>query len=91
MTRSIRTVKGGVAMGGTIRARVRGGVLEPIERLDLPEGKEVTVTILDLTPGRDPDAFLRSRGGWKRLIDAKTMIRNIRETRHALSGPVQDR
>ncbi len=39
--------KGGVDMS-TIRARVRGGRLEPVEKLDLPEGQEVTITILDL-------------------------------------------
>lgn len=29
----------------TIRARFRRGVLEPLEKVDLPEGKEVTVTV----------------------------------------------
>ena len=33
-------------MTRTIRARVTGGLLEPLEKLDLPEGKEVTLTIL---------------------------------------------
>lgn len=74
-------------MGGTIRARVRGGVFEPVERIDLPEGKEVTITILDLTPGRDPDAFLRSRGGWKGLVDADALIANIRESRRVPTRP----
>lgn len=57
-------------MGGTIRARVRGGVLEPVDKIDLPEGKEVTITIFGLSAGYDPDAFLRSRGGWKGLVAA---------------------
>ncbi|MEK7406469.1 MAG: antitoxin family protein [Acidobacteriota bacterium] len=30
-----------------IRARVRGGVLEPLEDIRLPEGREVTVTIAE--------------------------------------------
>jgi predicted DNA-binding antitoxin AbrB/MazE fold protein len=30
----------------TIRACVKGGVLEPLEKLDLPEGKEVLVTVV---------------------------------------------
>ena len=32
-------------MGGTIRVRVRSGMLEPVEKLELPEGKEVTITM----------------------------------------------
>lgn len=29
----------------TIRAKIRGGVLEPLEQLDLPEGQPLNVTI----------------------------------------------
>jgi predicted DNA-binding antitoxin AbrB/MazE fold protein len=29
-------------MGETIRARVKGGVLEPLEKVELPEGKSDT-------------------------------------------------
>ena len=64
-------------MAGTIRARVRGGMLEPLEVLNLPEGKEVTVTILDVPSERDVDAFRRSAGGWKGTIDAEELIKNI--------------
>lgn len=32
-------------MGLTIRARVRKGVIEPLEAVELPEGKEVVVSI----------------------------------------------
>jgi predicted DNA-binding antitoxin AbrB/MazE fold protein len=64
-------------MAGTIRARVKGGMLEPLETLNLPEGKEVTVTILDVPSARDVDAFHRSAGGWKGTIDAEELIKNI--------------
>lgn len=60
-----------------IRARVKGGVLEPLEKMDLPEGKEVLVTIIGVPAARDVDAFLRSAGGWKGLVDAETLICNI--------------
>ena len=40
-------------MAGTIRAGVKVGLLEPLETLNLPEGKEVTVTILDVPSARD--------------------------------------
>ncbi len=57
-------------MAGTIRARVKGGMLEPLETLNLPEGKEVTVTILDVPSAGDMDAFRHSAGEWKGTIDA---------------------
>jgi predicted DNA-binding antitoxin AbrB/MazE fold protein len=47
------------AMAGTIRARVKGGMLEPLDTLNLPEGKEVAVMILDVPSARNVDAFRR--------------------------------
>ncbi len=64
-------------MGGTIRARMKGGVLEPLETVDLPEGKEVLVTVVAVSGGSDADAFRRAAGGWKDLVDAEALIRNI--------------
>ena len=64
-------------MGGAIRVRIRDGRLEPLEKVDLPEGKEVTITILDAPAERDFEAFRRSAGGWKGTIDAEALIRNI--------------
>jgi predicted DNA-binding antitoxin AbrB/MazE fold protein len=74
-------------MGSTIRVRVRGGVLEPIEKLDLPEGTEVTITILEVPPESDTDAFRRSFGSWKGTIDAEDLIRKIRESRAVSTRP----
>jgi predicted DNA-binding antitoxin AbrB/MazE fold protein len=64
-------------MGGTIRARVRGGVLEPLERTDLPEGKEVLITVLAVAEDPDDEAFLRSAGSWGGLVDAEKLIESI--------------
>jgi predicted DNA-binding antitoxin AbrB/MazE fold protein len=64
-------------MAGTIRARMKGGMLEPLETLDLPEGKEVTVTILDVPSETDMQAFRRAAGGWKGTIDAEELIKTI--------------
>jgi predicted DNA-binding antitoxin AbrB/MazE fold protein len=64
-------------MGGTIRARVKGGVLEPLERTDLPEGKEVLITVIAVAEDPDDEAFLRSAGSWKGLVDAEELIENI--------------
>jgi predicted DNA-binding antitoxin AbrB/MazE fold protein len=57
------------SMGGTVRAVVRDGRLEPLERIELPEGKEVTITVLDV-PSIDAEAFRRAAGRWKGSIDA---------------------
>lgn len=64
-------------MGVTIRARVRKGVLEPLEEIALPEGEELIVTIIGVSGGGDADAFRRCAGGWKGLVDAERLIRDI--------------
>ena len=64
-------------MKRTIRALVKKGLLKPLEEADLPEGKEVTLTIVKVPSERDFDAFVRSAGGWKGTIDAEVLIRNI--------------
>ena len=64
-------------MRGTIRARVKGGMLELLENVDLPEGAEVSVTILDSPTPKSADGLCRSAGGWKGLIDAEKLIEHI--------------
>ena len=68
-------------MGGTIRARVKGRVLELLETTDLPEGKEVLITVIGVAEDPDDEAFLRSAGSWKGLIDAEKFIRDVYEDR----------
>ncbi|MCL5670607.1 MAG: antitoxin family protein [Acidobacteria bacterium] len=63
--------------GSAFRARVKDGKLEPLEKIDLPEGKAVEITVMRLTEERDDEAFLRSAGGWKGLIDADKLIDDI--------------
>ena len=64
-------------MNRTLRARVKGGVLEPLENTDLPEGKEVLITVVRVAEDPDDEAFLRSAGSWKGTIDAEKLIRDI--------------
>jgi predicted DNA-binding antitoxin AbrB/MazE fold protein len=64
-------------MAKEIRARVGRGVLELLEDIDLPEGKEVMVTILDAPSRADTEAFCHAAGGWKGTVDAETLIKNI--------------
>jgi predicted DNA-binding antitoxin AbrB/MazE fold protein len=65
------------AMAGTIRARFANGVLEPLERLDVPEGEVLTITIIRLPAKEGGDGLERSAGGWKGTIDAEELIKNI--------------
>lgn len=74
-------------MGDTIRARVKGGKLEPVEKVELPEGKEVTVTIVEVPSDADREAFRRAAGGWKGTLDAEALIRNIYADRLVSTRP----
>ena len=75
-------------MAGTIRARVRRGMLELLEKVDLPEGTEVSVTILETPTTNSADGLRRSAGGWKGLIDAEKLIENIYADRLISTRPV---
>ncbi|MGB7593596.1 MAG: antitoxin family protein [Terriglobia bacterium] len=74
-------------MGETIRARVKGGVLEPLEKLDLPEGKEVLVTVIAVPARRSGEGLRRSFGSWQGTIDAEKLIRDIYEDRLISTRP----
>ncbi len=77
MQEYIRIKRRSDKMGNTIRARVWRGMLELLEKVDLPEGKEVTITILDVPSNEDQEAFRRSAGKWKGHVDAEALIRDI--------------
>ncbi|HEV8711959.1 MAG TPA: antitoxin family protein [Candidatus Binatia bacterium] len=63
-------------MRRTIRAKVCGEVLQPLEKLPLAEGEEVTITV-EIPSKEDEERFWGSAGGWKGLIDAETLKRRI--------------
>lgn len=67
-------------MGKTIKARFSKGVIEPMEKIDIAEGKELTITIIEI-PSKEEDAFERSAGRWKGTIDAEKLIKDIYEDR----------
>jgi len=65
-------------MAKEIRARFANGVLKPLEAVDLKEGEEVRVIIDERPKGKGMLAALRaSAGGWKGLMDAEELKRNI--------------
>lgn len=64
-------------MSRTIRARVKQGLLEPLEAIDIPDGTEVTVTIVDVPSAEDFEAFRLAAGSWKGTLDADELLRNI--------------
>ena len=60
-----------------MRARFVNGRLEPAGPLDLAEGAEVTVTILEFPGRKNRDVSCRAAGAWKGTILAEDLIRNI--------------
>lgn len=75
-------------MSGTFRARVRRGVLELLEKIDLPEGTEVSVTILETPSRRDFKAFDRAAGSWKGTLDVEAFLKSNAESRMRSTRPV---
>jgi predicted DNA-binding antitoxin AbrB/MazE fold protein len=65
-------------MEKTIRAKFKKGMIEPLERLELEEGKEILVTIKDLP---SEDRFVKAMGGWKGTIDCEELLKDIYESR----------
>ena len=63
----------------TIRAKFKNGVIEPLEKLELEEGREFLITVKDLLGPKD--RFEESMGSWKGRIDCEQLIKDIYESR----------
>ena len=74
-------------MAGTVRAQMKRGGLELLEKVNIPEGKEVRVTILETPSGRSAEGLRSSAGGWKGLVDADALIENIYRDRLLTTRP----
>jgi predicted DNA-binding antitoxin AbrB/MazE fold protein len=74
-------------MGTTIRARFANGMLEPLERLDVPEGEVFTITIIRLPSAERTGGLERAVGSWKGLIDAEELKRHIYADRMISTRP----
>lgn len=87
MKRSASDEKRSTAMGGSFRARIKNGVLEPLEKIDLPEGTEVIVVVHRTPSNFDVEASRRTAGSWKDKVDADELIRNIYAARLIATRP----
>ena len=65
-------------MERTIKAKFRKGVIEPLEKLDIEEGKEILVAIKELPL---EDRFEKAAGSWKDLVDCEQLLEDIHESR----------
>jgi len=77
----------------TIKVRFRNGLLEPLEKIQLEEGEEFTLTIVRFPEiVYEKDAFRESRGGWKGLVDCEELKRSIYANRliHTRSETMTD-
>ena len=72
----------------TLRARVRGRDLELLEKVDIPDGTEVSVMIRSVLSREDREAFRRSAGGWKGTVDTEALKNNIYADRLISTRPV---
>ena len=72
-------------MPKTVKAKFTGGVLVPLETLDLNEGDEVLVTLDAKAVVPFEELTERSKaaaGGWAGSIDAEKLLRDIYTSRH---------
>ena len=75
----------------TIRAKFTGGALKPLERLDLEEGAEVTVSIEDSLPSDEAIRALRATAGaWKGKHNPDELKRMLYEARITGSRQVSE-
>jgi len=73
----------------TIKARFSNGVIKPLEKLDIEEGREITITI-ERTPSETTktiESLRSSFGGWRNLIDTEELKRNIYKDRLITTRP----
>jgi Protein of unknown function DUF104 len=82
-----RTKRRSKPMGTTVRARVKGNLLELLSNVNLPDGKEVMVTILEVPSREDREAFHAAAGAWKGSLDAEALIRDIYHDRLLSTRP----
>ena len=66
-------------MERTIKAKFKNGVIEPLEKLELEEGREFLITVRDFLGPED--RFEKAMGSWRERIDCEQLINDIYESR----------
>jgi len=78
-------------MGKTIKARFSNGVIKPLEKVEIGEGEEITISILEtpskLAKGSFSEVLKKTAGGWKDLVDCDELIKNIYNDRLIATRP----
>lgn len=70
----------------TIRARYKDGIIEPLEKIDIEDGAEITITVSEPAAACS-EGIKKSFGGWKGLIDADQFLKDIYESRKISTRP----
>lgn len=74
-------------MRKTIGTKFTNGVIKPLEKVYIEEGKEIVVTITEVSLKPQKDAFEKSAGAWKDLINCDELIKNIYSDRLISTRP----
>ena len=71
-----------------VKGRFSGGIVLPLEEIDLADGEEVVIAVID-EPSleRKRQALRTSAGAWKGLNDPDELIRNIYASRLIQTRP----
>jgi predicted DNA-binding antitoxin AbrB/MazE fold protein len=65
-----------MAVGKTVRARYKGNnLVELLEPVDLEEGKEVGITIIDFGGPTDEEVSRSAAGGWAGIVDVDAFLK----------------
>ncbi len=73
----IQREKESITLGKPVRARYKGNrLVELLEPVDFETGREVTITILDLTRSTEPNAFEQAAGGWAGIVDVDAFLKD---------------
>ncbi len=73
-------------MAREIRGRFSKGKIEPLEKIDLKEGEEVTITLPEEKPATG--AFERAAGGWKDTLDFDAYLTDLYASRRRQSPQI---
>jgi predicted DNA-binding antitoxin AbrB/MazE fold protein len=79
----------GAKIAREFRARFSKGKIEPLEKVDLREGEEFTITIKEESKaGTAKEALARAAGAWKGTLDFDAYLKDLYASRHQPSRDI---